>query len=131
MSRALRNIRGLGWPVLLLIWSAQVSAHDGLHAPDMLARVVAAVQQGNRVAVTLELTGLGGPLVLVALSAPGARAAPIAPIYVNFAEDARITTHLTFAAPPPAAFTLSLDFGPVGAAEIAVMPVPGQLAGTD
>ncbi|MFL4470724.1 hypothetical protein ACERZ8_12825 [Tateyamaria armeniaca] len=89
-------------PLLILILTGRLNAHDGPHTPDMLAHVISAVQSGNEVAVTLELTGLGGPLVLVAVSTPGATAAPMAPVYVNFAEDVRVDTRLTFPRRPPA-----------------------------
>ena len=106
---------------------APVRAHDGPHHPAMLADVVTAIQQGNVVAVTLVLTGLGGPLVLTGVSTPGATTASMEPTYVNFAEDVEVRTVLTFAAPPPGIFTLALEFGPVGQGAVSVMPVPGPL----
>jgi len=89
----------------------------------MLARVVSAYTEGQEVTVTLELTNLGGPLVLVGVSAPGATAAAIAPVYLNFAQDAQVITRLTFGGPVSGAFTLTLNFGPSGEGRVEVTPM--------
>jgi len=123
----MRRFFCLALTLLLLHFPASLDAHDGAHSPDMLAEVVTAVQDGNKVAITLVITGLGGPLVLVDVSAPGAQTAKMEPVYVNFAQDVEVTAVLTFAAPPPGVFTLTLDFGPIGHGAISVMPVSGSL----
>lgn len=127
MQCARRYIRARLAPALFVIGAMPVAAHDGDDVPDVLARVLSAVQQGQVVAVTLELTGLGGPVVLVAVSAPAAEAEPMQPVYVDFALDVQARTLLRFAGPPPDVFTLSLNFGPGGAGAIEVTPVPGPV----
>lgn len=97
------------------------AAHDGPHSPDMMAAVISATQTGSRVSVSLVLTGLGGPLVLTGMSAPGARKVTMAPVYVNFAEDIPVTAVLEFSGPVPRFFTLDLDFGPVGRGSVSVV----------
>ena len=114
--------------LLLACVSPPADAHDGLHGPDMMARVVSAVPKANLVEVTLEITGLGGPLVLTGVKAPGARSPVTEPIYINFAEDVRVTTALTFDAPPPPHFTLVLEFGPVGEGFVEVVLGAGGAA---
>ncbi|MEO0401445.1 MAG: hypothetical protein AAF214_03635 [Pseudomonadota bacterium] len=102
-----------------------VVAHEGGHAPDMLARVESAIVSGDEVVVVLTVTGFGGPLVLIGMSAAGAMAPIMDPVYVNFAQDVQVQTALRFVGPPPGIFTLNLDFGPVGQGAVTVIPTVG------
>lgn len=106
----------------VLISPAPLGAHDGPHGPDVLTRVLSTEQINNQLAITIELTGLGGPIVLTRMSAPGATSPAITPVYVNFAEDALVSTYLTFANGVPSVFTLTLIFGPLGETDIEVSP---------
>lgn len=107
--------------LLMLFCVSPGRAHDGPHGPDMLAVVTATTQRGGVVSVSLVLTGLGGPLVLTGVSADGAQAARMDPVYVNFAQDVPVTTELQFFGPVPGIFTLELDFGPVGRRAVSVV----------
>ena len=108
--------------IALLVAPAPLVAHDGPHGPDVLTRIVTAAQTDNQLAITIELTGLGGPIVLTGVSAPGATSPDITPVYVNFAEDALLSTHLNFSSDIPAVFILTLTFGPLGETHIEVVP---------
>ncbi len=127
MNGTMRHIVGLALALLIALMGARAMAHDGDHSPDMLAEVITATQEGNRVAVSLLLTGLGGPLVLVGTAAQGAKARDMRPIYVNFAQDVSVMTVLEFPGPPPGIFTLELDFGPTGRGAVSVIPEPGRI----
>lgn len=124
MRSVLRSVLAL----VLACVSVPADAHDGLHSPDMMARVVSAALQAHVVEVTFEITGLGGPLVLTGVSAKGALSTMTQPVYINFAEDVRVTTALTFDAPPPPHFTLVLEFGPVGEGFVEVVLGAGGAA---
>jgi len=106
----------------MLFAAAPLGAHDGPHGPDVLTRVLSTERLNNQLVITIELTGLGGPIVLTEVSAPGATNPGIQPVYVNFAEDALVSTRLTFATEIPPVFTLTLEFGPLGQTEIKVTP---------
>ncbi|WP_299148864.1 hypothetical protein [uncultured Tateyamaria sp.] len=111
----------------VICWGAvQAVAHDGPHVPDMLAEVSRAAATGQVVELSVTLTGLGGPLVLVGIAAEGAISPAFDPIYVNFAEDVELHTRLRFDGPPPDIFTLMLDFGPVGQGAVVVIPGPDR-----
>lgn len=108
------------------VFPLATKAHDGPHTPAMMAQVERAVMAGHQVEIVLTLTGLGGPLVLQAMAVPGAAAQFDAPVAVSFAEDVPVRATLTFAAPPPDAITLFLDFGVAGQAAVTVIPSPVQ-----
>ncbi|MEP1588581.1 MAG: hypothetical protein ABJR46_17305 [Tateyamaria sp.] len=108
--------------VTLIAPAAQ--GHEGTHAPDVLAVVNSATVMGQDVALSLTVTGAGGPLALTSLSAVGAQPIVFDPITVNFAQDVTVEAVLRFSAPPPASFTLTLDFGLVGQSTLNVVPKP-------
>ncbi|MEO9792831.1 MAG: hypothetical protein ABJ263_12450 [Tateyamaria sp.] len=108
--------------IVMLFAPAPLDAHDGPHGPEVLTRVLSTERKNNQLAVTIEMTGLGGPIVLTRISAPGATSPAIAPVYVNFAEDALVSTQLTFATAIPTTFTLTLTFGPLGETTLEVFP---------
>ena len=124
MNRIIAHILG---PAVAALFALSAQAHDGPHSPDMLATVMSATQDGNRIAVSLVLTGLGGPLVLTGMSTAGATVSDMAPVYVNFAQDVAVSNVLEFSGTPPGIFTLSLDFGPLGQGAVVVIPEPGVL----
>ncbi len=88
----------------------------------MVAEVVSAQAVGTTVQVDVLVINVGGPLVLTALHAEGADAVDIDDIYLNFAEEARVSATLEFRQPTPAAFALVLEFGVVGHATVTVTP---------
>lgn len=117
------------WPAIcgiiacaLLSAPDPLGAHDGPHGPDVLARVLSTELVDTQVAITLELTGLGGPIVLTGLSAPAATSAPMAPVYINFAQDVIVRIDLAFAGTVPSFFNLTLLFGPLGEVAVGVAP---------
>ena len=111
--------------VLALVGPLPLSAHDGVHSPDVLATINAAFVSGDRVTVHLVLTGLGGPLVLTGFGAQGANAVPINPVCVDFAQDVPLEAALDFSGGVPGVFTLMLHFGPVGQGGVVVIPTAG------
>ncbi|MEO0766202.1 MAG: hypothetical protein AAFY75_09290 [Pseudomonadota bacterium] len=113
------------WAMLafaMLFGPAPLGAHEGHHGPDVLTRILSTERVNTRLAITIELTGLGGPIVLTGISAPGATIPRIQPVYINFAQDVLLSTHLTFSTAIPARFTLTLEFGPLGVTQIEVSP---------
>ncbi|WP_299140333.1 hypothetical protein [uncultured Tateyamaria sp.] len=105
-----------------LVLALPVLAHDGAHGPDVMADVVSAVASGDAVTVSVTLTGLGGPLRLIAVSAEGAATPPMPPADVRFAEDVPVDVTLRFARGVPDIFTLVFDFGMAGRGAVSVVP---------
>jgi len=99
-----------------------VHAHPGGHGPDVIADVVSAVASGNRVDVSLVLTGPGVPLRLVAVTVEGAEAVGLKPVDIRFAEDVPVAVTLVFARGVPDVFTVVFDFGTEGRRALSVVP---------
>ncbi|WP_299042775.1 hypothetical protein [uncultured Tateyamaria sp.] len=104
----------------LVAWPG--AAHDGPHGPDMIARVERAAGAGRALEVDLVVTGLGAPLVLSDVWAPGADVRFDGPVSIGFAQDVAVSARLTFAGGPPSIFTLMLDFGVAGQGAVTVIP---------
>ncbi|WP_299548234.1 hypothetical protein [uncultured Tateyamaria sp.] len=92
----------------------------------MMAQVERAIMVDRQVDVHLIVTGLGGPLMLQDIEAPGAAVQFEAPVAITFAQDVRVTAAVTFATPPPDVFTLVLNFGIAGLSAVTVMPEPAK-----
>ena len=122
MSRFIRHLS----TICICLWASLVphpgAGHDGPHGPDAIARVERAVASGRSLDVDLVITGLGAPLQLQDVWAPGADVRFDGPVSVGFAQDVTVSARLTFAGGPPSIFTLMLDFGVAGQGAVTVIP---------
>ncbi|MEO1779149.1 MAG: hypothetical protein AAFU63_10195 [Pseudomonadota bacterium] len=128
IKRTLTRAAALLTAGALSLWAGFAQAHDGAHAPRALARVDAAVVEGNTASFALKVRGLEPVhgLAVEGLAAQGAiparRAAP-----VPFAQDVVMSSRFQFDMPPPDMFVLIVDFGAARAGGVTIIPKPAAL----
>lgn len=130
IKRTLTRAAALLTAGALSLWAGFAQAHDGAHAPRALARVDAAVVEGNTVSFALKVTGVEPVhgLAVEGLAAQGAiPARRAAPVPVPFAQDVVIYSRLQFDMPPPDIFVLIVDFGAARAGGVTIIPKPAAL----